>query len=81
MAYETVVEQLRRISKDVIVRRDNVRAWAISNETPVSATKGSANMRQDEEPPRQQLTAHLHMLSLEIVSMRSSKPIIFSKMS
>ena len=55
-----------------------LRVWAISGKTPGSATKGSANVSQGEEPS-QQLTAHLHMLSLRIVSMRSPELLKFSK--
>ena len=37
-------------------------------------------MNQGEEPP-QQLSAHLHMLSLKIVSMSSSKLLKLSEMN
>ena len=58
----------------------DVRVWAISDETPGSVTKGVYlwGLRRGIPTLGQQLTAYLHMLSLRIVSIQSSKPINFS---
>ena len=59
---------------DLKTSPEYVRVWAISDETPGTAIKGvcqcEVKIMEESSTLQQDLTTHLHMLSLEILSIK-----------